>query len=424
MVFRYARPWLACLGALALSLAAVAAPVDEPRGALTLADALAAALRRNPGLQSADFDIRTAQARTEQAALRPAPEVGATFENVAGSGALHGTDSLETTLTLSQVVELGGKRRQRIAVAALGRDGTTLEREARQLDLLAEVTRRFIDVAVAQQQLELSRESARLSETTLQAIERRVAAARTPEAERSRANIALARARLEESQLMQSLRSAQRRLAASWGSAEPRFDAVRAELFELPAVADLDTLLRRLEANPEFVRFATLQRLRDAEWQLARAEASGDVTVGAGVRRFEETGDTGLVLSVSMPLGSAGRKQAAIREAALRREQVDVDRQAAFIDAQALLYGFYQSLQQARIEVDTLRTQLIPQAEAALAQTRYGYERGRFSYVELTAAQQELIALRREAIVAAATYHRLLAEIERLANEPLARIPS
>lgn len=420
----FARPLLACCGVFALLVnAAVAADhrddINEPRGALTLGDAIAAALQRNPELRSADFDIRAADARRQQAGQRPRPEVGIEFENFAGSGRVRGTDALETTLTLSQVIELGDKRRRRIDVAGLGRDSAALQREARQLDVLAEVTRRFIDVAVAQQQLELSRAAATLSETTLRAIERRVAAARTPEAERSRAAIALGRARLEERQLMQSLRSAQRRLAASWGSSEPRFTDVRADLFDLPAVADLDTLLRKLEANPEFLRFANEQRLRDAEWQLAKAEARGDVTVGGGLRRFEETGDTGLVLSVSMPLGS--RNQGAIREAALRREQVDVDRQAAFIDAQSLLYGFYQSLQQARIEVETLRTQLIPQAEAALGQTRYGYERGRLSYVELAAAQQELIALRREAITAAATYHRLLAEIERLANEPLAR---
>lgn len=421
MISLFARRRLACFWVFALFIeAATAAEFMEPRGTLTLGTAISAALLRNPGLQSADFEIRAAGARISQAGLRPNPELGMTLENFAGRGQLRGTDSLETTLTLSQVIELGGKRRQRLATADFARDSATLDREVRQLDILADVTRRFIDVAENQQQLLLARDALALSEKTLAAIDRRVVAARAPEAEKSRASIALGRARLEEQQLTHTLLSSHRRLAALWGSTEPRFGDAQADLFELPEVADFDALVVKLKANPDFLRFASEARLRDAQWQLAKAQAKSDITVGAGLRRFEETGDTGLVLNFSMPLSFANRNQGAIREAAVRREQLAVDQQAAFIDAQATLFEFYQTLQQARNEVTTLRGQLIPQADVALQQTRYGYERGRFSYLELAAAQHELLALQREAIAIAATYHRLLAEIERLTHTPLA----
>ena len=58
-----------------------------------------------------------------------------------------------------------------------------------------------------------------------------------------------------------------------------------------------------------------------------------------------------------------------------------------------------------------------------MEQTRYGYDRGRFSYLELATAQQELLDLRAAIIDAAADYHRLLAEIERLTNEKLGLEP-
>lgn len=426
MSFHLARQLLACCWALALSVVTMAAAPnsnsgDEPRGPLTLTDAIAAALRRNPGLHSADYDIRAAQARIQQAGLRPAPEVGATLENFAGRGELRGTDALETTLTLSQVIELGDKRNRRVAVAGLGRDDAALQHQARQLDVLAAVTRRFIDVAEAQQQLLLARTATRLAERTATVVDERVAAARSPLAEKSRAAIALERARLDEQKLLQSLLAAHRQLAALWGSTEPRFGDAQADLFDLPAVGTFDALAAKLQNSPDFLRFANEARLRDAQWQLAKAEAKSDVTVGAGLRRFEATGDTGLVLSISMPLPLAERNAGAIREAALRREQLETDRQAAFVDAQAVLFEFYQALGQTRSETTALRERLIPQAEIALQQTQYGYERGRFSYLELADAQRELLVLRREAVASAATYHRTLAEIERLANEPLAQ---
>jgi cobalt-zinc-cadmium efflux system outer membrane protein len=420
MSFLWTRELIACVGALALTASvAHAADFMEPRGELTLTDAVAAAMQRNPSLQNADFDIRAADARITQAQLRPNPELGVTLENFGGSGNLRGTDSLESTLTLSQVIELGGKRSRRVEAARYGRDSASIEREAAQLDVLAEVTRRFIDVAEQQEQLLLTRRNTELAEKTLSAIAARVEAARAPLAEQSRATIAQGRARLEQQQAEQALLTAHRRLAALWGSTEPRFGDAKTEMFDLPAVASFENLMARLQSSPDFLRFTSESRLRDAEWQLAMAQAKSDVTVGAGFRRFEETGDNGFVVNFSMPLPFTNRNQGAIREAAIRRDQVDVQQQAAFITAQANLFEFYQQLQLARAEVTGLRTQLIPQAQTALNQTRDGYERGRFSYLELADAQRELLELQRTAVAAAATYHRVLAEIERLTNTPL-----
>lgn len=418
----WTRGFIAGVGALVLTLSvAHAADFMEPRGELTLADAIAAALQRNPSLQNAEFDIRTADARIMQAQLRPNPELGIALENFGGSGSLHGTNTLESTLTLSQVIELGGKRSRRVDAARYDRDSASIEREAAQLDVLADVTRRFIDVAEQQEQLLLTRCTTALAEKTLTAISARVAAARAPLAEKSRATIALGRARLEQQQAEQSLLTAHRRLAALWGSTEPRFGDAKTNLFDLPTVASFENLTARLQSSPDFLRFTSESRLRDAEWQLAMAQAKSDVTVGAGLRRFEETGDNGFVVNFSMPLPFANRNQGAIREASIRRDQVQVQQQAAFITTQANLFEFYQQLQLARTEVTSLRTQLIPQAEIALKQTHDGYERGRFSYLELADAQRELLELQRTAIAAAATYHRVLAEIERLTREPLAQ---
>ena len=83
------------------------------------------------------------------------------------------------------------------------------------------------------------------------------------------------------------------------------------------------------------------------------------------------------------------------------------------------MFGLYQEVSAARVRSDTLRSEAIPQAQTALEQTQYGYERGRFSFLELVTAQQELLGLQEAAIDAAADHHRLLAEIERLTSQPL-----
>jgi len=409
--------WISSI--LVVSFAHAAEPIN-PQGELTLARAVDSALRANPELVASSYELSAAQARIVQADLRRNPEIGIELENFAGSGELNGTDALETTLSLSQVVELGGKRSLRRTVAEIDLESTTVERRARELDVLGEVTRRFIDVVVAQERVRFAAEASALAGETEKAIDMRVKAGRTPEAERSRARVALTRALIEQRQAESELRSARYAVAALWGAPEPRFSEARAQLFNLPAVDAVATLLDRIEQSPDLLRFVSANRLRDAELRLARIQARPDLTFSIGVRRFEETKDAALVAGFSLPLGVFDRNQGGIREAELRVQQSNAQREAALVQAKSSLLALHQEMEAARSRIETLRNDAVPQAQLALDQTRSGYERGRFSFLELISVQEELLALRSAAIDAAADYHRLLAEIERLTSAAIA----
>jgi cobalt-zinc-cadmium efflux system outer membrane protein len=404
-------------GWAAIGFGADASP--EPQGELTLSAAIEAALARNPDLRASGYEIRAADARILQSGLRLNPSVSTELENVAGTGEARGVDFAELTLSLSQVVELGGKRALRQEVAGADRDFVVLSQRAAQLDVLAEVTRRYIAAVAAQERVTLTRSNAELAQKTLDAIVARVRAARSPEAERSRAQIVLTRARLDEEQAQSELRAARQSLSAMWGSVNPLFTDARAELFTLQDVQPFNALADRLERSPEFLQFASEGRLRDAEVRLAQAQARPDLTFSAGVRRLQGTRDQGLVAGFSMPLPINNRNQGAIREAQVRRDQNSAQRTASFIRARATLFSLYQEVTTSRARLQILTQEALPQARTALDQTQSGYDRGRFSFLELSTAQQELLALREAAISAAVDYHQTRTEIERLTSEPL-----
>jgi outer membrane protein, heavy metal efflux system len=437
-----ARRWMACTAVMALvaaltvfasELQAQALPdptpvptesagqAPEPTGELTLGAAVQAALARNPDLAAGGYELKAAEARILQARLRPNPELSVQFDNLSVAGGARGTSVMSSALTLSQVIEIGGKRALRTEVATSDRDVVGIERQALQLDVLAEVTRRFISVVTAQERLDLARSTRELAQRTLNAITTRVQAARSPEAERSRADIALTRAQVQEQQADSELRSARFALAALWGSPEPLFKQARADLFALDPAVPFESLVQKLEG---FVRFTSEFRLRDAEGRLAQAQARPNVTFGVGVGQFNETRNTGVSAGFSMALPLFDRNQGNIREAQVRRTQTDAQRRAAFVRARAAVYGLYQEFVASRTRLETLRAQALPKAQQALDQTQYGYERGRFSYLELATAQQELLDVRVAVIEAAANYHSVLAEIERLTGAPLAAEPN
>src|SRR5690606_33588431 len=413
-----------CVMALAsLTCAADTAPSntelsEAPK--IDLAQAIAATLARNPELQRSAYVLRGAEARVAQADRSPSPELSIQLENIGGSGHYRNVDAVESTFMLSQVIELGGKRSHRTHVAEAGRAALSAEADARQLDILAEVARRFIHVASDQEQLALTLRATELAEKTVAAVDKRVRAAKSPVVELHRARIALTRARLDTEHAEHELQSSRVKLAAMWGDTQPDFSGVSAALFTLPVPDSFAALVARLEANPDFTRFTSEQRLRDAEMRLAQSRRTPDIQFGAGVRQFASSDDHAFVMSVSMPLFSGSRSRGAIAEASAYREQVVVDKRAAFVRAQAQLFELYQELQHALSETQMLRDDILPQTETVLRDTEYAYQRGRYSYLDWIAAQRELLDAQRQLIEAAANAHRYFAEIERLTRESLA----
>jgi cobalt-zinc-cadmium efflux system outer membrane protein len=414
-----ARTVSACLLIVGMSLLSAHAEQADVVASLTLGQAIERALAANPALQGFTFSLKAQEARIAQADQRPVTEATFELENVLGSGDYRGLDAAEATIALSQVIELGDKRHLRSVVAQSGREVLSVERQAAQLDVLAEVTRRFIAVAAAQEQLALTQGATTLAKGTVDDVALRVQAAKSPEGELLRSRAAFSRAGIEEQRAIALLGAARQRLAATWGSSRPDFGQVSADLYRFPALRDFENLAARLDANPDFLRFASEARLRDAELRLASSLRKPDLALSGGVRRLEETNDQALVMGISVPLFAGRRAAPVIAEAEALRGLVEVERGAARIQARTQLYGLYEQLQQAVRETETLRRDVMPQLEAALKATRYAYERGRYGYLELIDAQRTFLEARAAAIASAATGQELLAEIERLTGEPL-----
>jgi len=75
---------------------------------LTMRDALGRALEANPRLTAAERDVGIATGLKVQAGALPNPNLSFELDNALGSGPFKGLQSAETTLQLSQLVELAG----------------------------------------------------------------------------------------------------------------------------------------------------------------------------------------------------------------------------------------------------------------------------------------------------------------------------
>ncbi len=401
---------------LIFSHSALASAAD---GTLTLESAMELTLAQNPQLRVFDFRAEALQGQAETAALKPALEIGADIENIVGTGNLQGIDGAELTVSVSSVIQLGNKRDARMATIGARRGQLDAERQIDALDLLGEVTRRYIDNLAAQNRLSLAEEAVNLARETLQIVQDRAAAGATPELEALRAAAALSQAELLVSAEESQLRYAQVALAALWGEQNPTFESVTGDLYQIEQTVGFEELYSRVQQNPFIQVFASEERMREAEVRLARTQAIADPRWSLGARRLQEGGDVGVVAGFSIPLFSAARNSGAVRSAIAARDEVEVRRQATLLNLRTQLFNAFQNRQQALVTIDTLQSRTIPLLTEALSETQAAYENGRYSYLEWVTARQELLNARSTLIDAATAALRHGADIEQLTAEPL-----
>jgi cobalt-zinc-cadmium efflux system outer membrane protein len=203
-------------------------------------------------------------------------------------------------------------------------------------------------------------------------------------------------------------------LAATWGESSATFGPASASLCSLPELIPFEVLSDQIENNPDVLRFATEQRLYEAEARLAEARSRPGWSLTAGVRHLALVDDQAFVFSVSVPLGSRSRAEPDMRRSNAMRQRSALRETDARTDIRAALYELYQEARHLIAEVELYDREILAKASEIVRQIEDGYRLGRFSHFELMNAQAELLAARATRLAACANYHWFLIDIERL----------
>jgi cobalt-zinc-cadmium efflux system outer membrane protein len=404
---------------VALAMLAAAQPGSVfAASTITLDEAITRSLKNNPDLIAFGYQIEAHKGEILQSGLKPIPELNVLVENVLGTGEYSGLDQTETTLSLAWALERG-KREGRIEVARSGLSVLEIEAEIRRLDTAAETARKFVESLGNQERLNMIEEAVQLSEQTVAALENRVQAGKTPNADLARAEAELSRIRLNKEDLNHELTVANRRLAAQWGETEPDFAQVLGNALELPNPVAFASLLALIDRSPDILRYSTEQHLREAEVRLAEARSKPNWQVTAGIRRFEQSNDHALIAGFSIPLARHERNKGNIAKARANQSYTDADLHANRIRIETQLFALHQELDHSLHRARAFSEEIIPRTKLALSDTQKAYALGRYGYFELKVVQAELVNAQMALIEASIDAHRNVIEIERLTGATL-----
>ena len=394
---------------------------------LTPERAVAIAIDRSRDVVAARLEIEASEIDKAAAAIRPNPVASYSMNNlVLGKGNSQGSIPPEDPWLLSQPVQTIGvtqqldvwsKRTSRIALAeaSIQVKQFLVEEVLRELAHSARVA--AFEVARAQRDEVLARETAERYAETIRLSQVRQKAGEISEAEVNKIELEGVRYQTAAIQASLVLALARQRLASAL-SLEPSLAA--GLVVEEPDAAKptlvLEELTREaLEARADLRAVRSSRRVATAALDSAKLDARPDLTVGAAYTHsaFTVSGDNpdALGLTVSMPVPVFDKNQAAIRRAALDGKRVDNEEARLALRVRQEVADAVRRAEQARALSEVYESGIIQRAEGALHVAERSYKAGAISLLELLEAQRTFIQVRGDSLQALYAYRQALVDV-------------
>jgi cobalt-zinc-cadmium efflux system outer membrane protein len=410
-----------CGGARAQQLSAAA-----PAATSAVTTAIRLALEQ-PGLRAAAFEVAASEAATTQAASYPNPELAYLREG-------HDAGSRTTTIQVNQAIELGGKRRARLALAQGEAELARSALAARRREVRAEVIAAYYTLLVAQERQALATDLTGLAHQGLAVAAKRVAAGKISPIDETKARLAALDADTELAQAGAEVAVARTRLGALVGKPADAVTLAEGQsggLLALPELPPLAALVAPVARAADAGRTGHAGDIGDvgdvgrARSQLAASQAQAEVERSArvpdlmlslGSQRVDGVDGRQAVFGVSVPLPLFNRNQSKLTAALRRSDKAREELAAARIAGAAELQAAHVRCGVARGEALLLRQDVIPSARSAHALTLKGFEAGKFAFLDVLDAQRTWYQAQSRHAAAVLAAWRAYADIERLAG--------
>ncbi|GAA0337315.1 TolC family protein [Sphingomonas oligophenolica] len=355
------------------------------------AQLLRQALANAPAIAEQAANVRAAQAEARQSRAMPNPMVEAVAENLAipqtaGSGA-----ERQTTFTITQPLEIGGKRSARIA-AGEGNLTTAQARDRQaRIAFAADLAIAYATAEAMQDRQKLAADDLGRAREDLRAARALVTAGKEADLRITQANASVAAAIAAEEAAAADTFEALERLSAMAGAATP-YTCIDRSLLAVAApkrVAVGPTL-----DDPPAVATAVAERnALAAQVRIEQKRSIPDIGLSAGLRRFQGNGDSALVVGVSATIPLFDRNRGNIAAARERANAADARLAAARLEA-----GAARRVAAARVAAATGRLDAANQGEAAAEEAyrlgRIGYDAGKIPLLELLTIRRALTEAR------------------------------
>ncbi len=368
-------------------------------------------LTQLPSVAAASAGVDAATAARRVAGLRPNPEVQAQVENVAGTGVYKGLRSSETTVGVALPLELGGKRPARVALATARLTRAQIQAEIAKADLRLRITQLYIEAAAAERRAEVLSEQAGIANNAFRVSSERVKAGDVGPIEQQRADVLRINAQIAADSAARQAQAARTNLetllATPVTGPLDRAWFERIDGYGPPQPIDVEATLALVAAQADV-------RTADAQVRVARSLRMPDLTISAGARRLQQTGDTAAVVGISIPLPFFNNGSAFVAQSRAEQTQAVALRSLALVDIRQAIASAETEVANAAATARAAGGPGLAAAQEAARIARIGWTQGKFDQIALLDAERTLSQTRQTYVDALAAYHDAQARLDRL----------
>jgi len=323
--------------------------------------------------------VESAMADAQAIGLPPNPTLGYSQERIRGT-----LNSTEETWQIAQTFDVSGRRGLRKEAAETRVKVVYASNDARREELAADIRRRFFETLMRQESVRALDGWVRRFTRVERVVEKLSRSGEASGYDRRRlareSQTAAARLSIERAELDR----ATERLSALIGGGNSRERPLAGTLNPDP-LPSLETALVRLEQRP--VVQALWRRVEAADLE-GRAASRGwipDITLGVGPKRTDNglARDTGVIISLSVPLPLFDRQQAGHRRAAAEALNARGELNLIRARAEGDLRGLHRQLERLMATATEYRKHAIAETPELLRIAESAYQGGESSLLEL-----------------------------------------
>ncbi|MBM4054399.1 MAG: TolC family protein [Planctomycetes bacterium] len=388
---------------------------------LTIEDAVTIAITNNPIILSKKHTAEAAQGKIKQAKLIPNPEITLFTEEMPTEKI--GLHQSQNMVSLSQKLEIGGKRGLRTDVAKKEKNILNLETQTAILNITAQTKKAFFDLLTAQDELNLAKKNVEIVMKSKNLSDKKFKAGEISKLGVLKAEVELSNAKTNVVEAERNMFDATKRLQTVMGTTGMPLQklvpvsATGAPPLKLEKLEEL--LLKNYPALQAQKNVVTLSLLKVKE---AKRKNIPDVDVSLGYKRLSVTDDDTIQAGISLPLPFFNRNQGNIIEAEKLSHKAKDDEAAVRHELLLQLDNAYSLYASTRELVRSFIDAIVPQAEESLKMSKQGYEHGEYDFLEVLDAQRTLINANASYLKALNNLFTSMTEIERLVGVKISDI--
>jgi outer membrane protein, heavy metal efflux system len=385
---------------------------DFSSDSLNINVAVNSALNNNLEIREAFLETEALEKVSFQQGLISNPQLSLDAENIFGSKNFNGFNGSELTATISQDVLLAGKLSKLKEVTELETHLAYFDYESKRLEIITKVRKAFNDVVKTQALIEKQNELLDNTNSFIQNVKQRNKEGAVSSIEVLRANLVYNKLQIDLISKKQQLKTLKKNLTTLMGINENSSNIFIVEKKVVKSLPKLEKLKELQNINPAISKSKMIEKQDYAKIDYEKSLATPDLTIGAGIKRMNESNANTFLIGFSLPLPIFNRNQGNIAEAEIRMDQNRIQYDGIRINMGNRLTELYNEAVNFLSSLSAYKEKLLPQAKDVLVDIKKGYNQGRYKILDVIDSQNTLIEFEINYIEIQSAFLNTIYEIE------------